>query len=57
MVKLVFYFQNLLYEIITGLQNVGADAASSSSAPPGISTAKSVGELLSEIAPVAGVIV
>ncbi|XP_071922535.1 uncharacterized protein [Coffea arabica] len=48
--------ENLLYEIIAGLQSVGADASSSSSAPPGISTAKSVGELLSEIAPVVSVL-
>lgn len=49
--------QNLLYGIITGIQSSGADAASSSSLPPCISTAKSVGELLSEIAPVASVLV
>ncbi|XP_027087296.2 uncharacterized protein [Coffea arabica] len=49
--------ENLLYEIIAGLQSVGADASSSSSAPPGISTAKSVGELLSEIAPVDSLVI
>ncbi|KAF3451927.1 hypothetical protein FNV43_RR08023 [Rhamnella rubrinervis] len=42
----------LLYEIITGVHSAGTDAASSSSAPPNISTVKSVDELLSEIAPV-----
>ncbi|KAL2495668.1 alpha/beta-hydrolase superfamily protein [Forsythia ovata] len=45
--------ENLLYEIIAGLQNVSTDAASSSSVPPSIATMKSVGELLSDIAPVA----
>ncbi|XP_059437983.1 uncharacterized protein LOC132170865 isoform X2 [Corylus avellana] len=44
--------QSLLYEIITGLHSAGTDAGCSSSAPPNISTTKSVGELLSEIAPV-----
>ncbi|KAL3521787.1 hypothetical protein ACH5RR_014621, partial [Cinchona calisaya] len=47
--------ENLLYEIIDGLRSIGTDVAGSSSAPPGISTAKSVGELLSDIAPVASV--
>ncbi|XP_057478074.1 uncharacterized protein LOC130765610 isoform X2 [Actinidia eriantha] len=48
--------EGLLYEIIAGLQTVDADAASSSSGPPGISTTKSVTELLSDVAQVAGVI-
>lgn len=48
--------ENLLYEIIAGIQSSGADVASSSSLPPCISTAKCVGELLSEIAPVASVL-
>ncbi|KAE9452794.1 hypothetical protein C3L33_15299, partial [Rhododendron williamsianum] len=48
--------ESLLYEIISGLQTGGTDAASSSSAPPTISTTKSVIELLSDVAPVAGVI-
>ncbi|XP_052203200.1 uncharacterized protein LOC127808674 [Diospyros lotus] len=38
--------ENLLYEIIAGLQTVGTDAASSSSVPRCISTTKSVNELL-----------
>ncbi|XP_048329507.1 uncharacterized protein LOC107433622 [Ziziphus jujuba] len=42
----------LLYEIITGVRSAGTDTASSSSAPPTVSTTKSVDELLSEIAPV-----
>lgn len=46
------YFQGLLYEIITGVHSAGTDAASSSSAPPIVSTTKSVDQLLSEIAPV-----
>lgn len=50
-----FCFQNLIYEIIAGLRNVSTDAASSSSIPPSIATMKSVGELLSDIAPVATV--
>ncbi|XP_022845215.1 uncharacterized protein LOC111368194 isoform X2 [Olea europaea var. sylvestris] len=45
--------ENLIYEIIAGLRNVSTDAASSSSIPPSIATMKSVGELLSDIAPVA----
>ncbi|GMP73535.1 hypothetical protein CsSME_00031260 [Camellia sinensis var. sinensis] len=44
---------SLLYEIIAGLRTVGTDVASSSSAPPGISTTKSVSELLTDVAPVA----
>ncbi|KAL0443088.1 UNVERIFIED_CONTAM: hypothetical protein Slati_2031500 [Sesamum latifolium] len=44
--------ENVLYEIIAGLRNVGTDAPSSSSAPCSISAMKSVGELLSGIAPV-----
>ncbi|GFS45672.1 alpha/beta-Hydrolases superfamily protein [Actinidia rufa] len=48
--------EGLLYEIIAGLQTVDAGAASSSSAPPGISTTKSVTELLSDVAQVTGVI-
>ncbi|CAL5411771.1 hypothetical protein CsSME_00031260 [Camellia sinensis var. sinensis] len=48
--------ESLLYEIIAGLRTVGTDVASSSSAPPGISTTKSVSELLTDVAPVASVI-
>ncbi|XP_024046016.1 uncharacterized protein LOC18050586 isoform X2 [Citrus clementina] len=44
--------QSLLYEIITGLRCASADAASSSSAPPSILTAKPVDELLSEAVPI-----
>lgn len=44
--------EGLLYEIIAGVHSAGADAASSSSAPPIVSTTKSVDELLSDIAPV-----
>ncbi|XP_075666879.1 uncharacterized protein LOC142636512 [Castanea sativa] len=44
--------ESLLYEIFTGLHSARTDAASSSSVPPSVSTAKSVDELLSEIAPV-----
>ncbi|PIN03596.1 putative alpha/beta hydrolase [Handroanthus impetiginosus] len=44
--------ENILYEIIAGLRNVSADAPSSSSVPQSISATKSVGELLSDIAPV-----
>ncbi|CAI9087081.1 OLC1v1021062C3 [Oldenlandia corymbosa var. corymbosa] len=47
--------ENLLYEIIAGLQSVRSDAASSSSAPHGFS-GPSVGELLYEIAPDASVL-
>ncbi|KAJ7967888.1 alpha/beta-Hydrolases superfamily protein [Quillaja saponaria] len=47
--------ESLLYEIIAGLRSMDTDAASSSSAPPSISTSKSVGHLLSEVAPVATV--
>ncbi|XP_041992655.1 uncharacterized protein LOC121743416 isoform X2 [Salvia splendens] len=43
--------ENILYEIIAGLRNVSADAPSSSAAPRSISSTKSVGELLSDIAP------
>ncbi|KAG8385929.1 hypothetical protein BUALT_Bualt03G0096300 [Buddleja alternifolia] len=43
--------ENILYEIIAGLRNVSADAPSSSSAPRSISATKSVGELLTDIAP------
>ncbi|THF98457.1 hypothetical protein TEA_006720 [Camellia sinensis var. sinensis] len=49
-------YTSLLYEIIAGLRTVGTDVASSSSAPPGISTTKSVSELLTDVAPVASVI-
>ncbi|KAF3621552.1 hypothetical protein FXO38_31764 [Capsicum annuum] len=45
--------ENLLYEIIATLRNVTSDTASSSAVPPSISTAKSAGELLAEIAPIA----
>ncbi|BBH00596.1 alpha/beta-Hydrolases superfamily protein [Prunus dulcis] len=45
-----------LDEIITGVHSAGTDVASSSSAPPAISTTKCVGELLSEIAPVTTVV-
>ncbi|KAH0986079.1 hypothetical protein GBA52_013256 [Prunus armeniaca] len=48
--------EGLLYEIITGVHSAGTDVASSSSAPPAISTTKCVGELLSEIAPVTTVV-
>lgn len=44
--------ESLLYEIITGLHSAGSHAGSSSSAPRSTSASKSVGELLSEIAPV-----
>lgn len=50
-----FLFQNILYEIIAGLRNVSADAPSSSAAPRCISSTKSVGELLTDIAPVCNV--
>lgn len=50
-------FQNLLNEIITGLRNVSTETASSSSVPAGISAPKSVSDLLSDIAPIASVIV
>lgn len=46
--------ERLLYEIISNLHIASADAASSSSAPPSFSTANSVGDVLSEIAPVFG---
>ncbi|XP_073027892.1 uncharacterized protein [Primulina eburnea] len=46
--------EDLLYEIIAGIRNVSADTASSSSAPPrNVSSIKSVGDLLLDIAPVA----
>ncbi|KDO78612.1 hypothetical protein CISIN_1g011425mg [Citrus sinensis] len=45
--------KSLLYEIITGLRCASTDAASSSSAPPSILTAKPVDELLSEAVPIA----
>ena len=51
----VFFLQNILYEIIAGLQNVSADAPSSSAVPHNLSSTKSVGELLSDIAPVCNV--
>lgn len=51
----VFFSQNILYEIIAGLRNVSAEAPSSSSAPHSVSATKSVGELLSDIAPVCNV--
>ncbi|CAA0818046.1 alpha/beta-Hydrolases superfamily protein [Striga hermonthica] len=44
--------ENILYEIIAGLRNVSADAPSSSSAPQTVSSMKSVGEMLSDIAPI-----
>ncbi|KAL8033101.1 hypothetical protein ABFX02_13G140300 [Erythranthe guttata] len=44
--------ENILYEIIAGLRNASAEATSSSSAPRSVSATKSVGELLSDIAPV-----
>lgn len=47
--------ERVLYEIIAGLRTAGTDAASSSSAPPSISSTKFVGEFLSEIAPVTSV--
>ncbi|XP_050108594.1 uncharacterized protein LOC126587556 isoform X5 [Malus sylvestris] len=43
--------EGLLYEIITGVHSAGTDVASSSSAPPAISTTKCVGKLLYEFAP------
>ncbi|RYR76041.1 hypothetical protein Ahy_A01g000635 isoform B [Arachis hypogaea] len=43
--------ENLIYEILSSLRSATADAASSSSALPTISTTKSVTELLSEVAP------
>ncbi|XP_021766716.1 uncharacterized protein LOC110731193 isoform X1 [Chenopodium quinoa] len=46
--------EKLLYEIISNLHIASTDAASSSSAPPSFSTAKSVGDFLSEIVPVLG---
>lgn len=55
-IDLVFVFKSLLYEIIAGLQTVGTDVGSSSSAPPSISTTKSVGDSLPDIAPVTSVI-
>ncbi|RVW33583.1 hypothetical protein CK203_080027 [Vitis vinifera] len=48
-------YMRVLYEIIAGLRTAGTDAASSSSAPPSISSTKFVGEFLSEIAPVTSV--
>ncbi|GLU20655.1 hypothetical protein SLE2022_368440 [Rubroshorea leprosula] len=48
--------ESLLYEIITSLRSASADAASSSSAPPSILTTKPVAELLSEVAPLTGVV-
>ncbi|XP_048447328.1 uncharacterized protein LOC103963697 isoform X3 [Pyrus x bretschneideri] len=44
-------YAGLLYEIITGVHSAGTDVASSSSAPPAISTTKCVGKLLYEFAP------
>ncbi|XP_021861698.1 uncharacterized protein [Spinacia oleracea] len=46
--------ERLLYEIISNLHIASTDAASSSSALPSFSTAKSVGDMLSEIVPVLG---
>ncbi|CAN1842285.1 Uncharacterized protein YqkD [Linum perenne] len=43
--------ESLLYEIISGIRASSNDAASSSSAPPSIPTAKPVDELLLEVAP------
>ncbi|CAN6552542.1 unnamed protein product [Malus baccata var. baccata] len=43
--------EGLVYEIITGVHSAGTDVASSSSAPPAISTTKCVGKLLYEFAP------
>ncbi|KAG6394190.1 hypothetical protein SASPL_144771 [Salvia splendens] len=50
--SVIVYNLNILYEIIAGLQNVSADAPSSSAVPHSLSSTKSVGELLSDIAPV-----
>ncbi|KAJ4982001.1 hypothetical protein NE237_032838 [Protea cynaroides] len=44
--------EGLLGEIIMGVPSAGADAASSSSAPPCFSTTNSIGEFLSELPPV-----
>lgn len=44
--------ESLLYEIIAGIQSVGNDVASSSSVLHSVSTTKSVGDLLPDIAPV-----
>ncbi|KAL6567590.1 hypothetical protein OROGR_001258 [Orobanche gracilis] len=44
--------ENILYEIIAELRNLSADTSSTSSAPCSVSATKSVGELLSKIAPV-----
>ncbi|KAL8088830.1 uncharacterized protein LOC141697078 isoform X1 [Apium graveolens] len=45
--------ESLLYEIISGIRTMGNDAESSSSAPPSVSAAKTVGDSLSDIAQVA----
>lgn len=50
-------FQGLLHKIISGVHCAGTDAASSSYAPAAIATEKSVGDLLSEIAPMATIVV
>ncbi|KAK7387646.1 hypothetical protein VNO78_22433 [Psophocarpus tetragonolobus] len=47
--------ESLLYEILSSLRSASTDAASSSSVLPTISSAKSVSELLSDIAPVTDV--
>ncbi|CAN1842278.1 Uncharacterized protein YqkD [Linum perenne] len=49
--------ESLLYEIISGIRASSNDAASSSSAPPSIPTAKPVDELLLEVAPAANLVV
>ncbi|CAN1842280.1 Uncharacterized protein YqkD [Linum perenne] len=48
--------ESLLYEIISGIRASSNDAASSSSAPPSIPTAKPVDELLLEVAPAANLV-
>lgn len=50
-------FQGLLHKIISGVHSAGSDAASSSYAPAAIATKKSVGDLLSEIAPMTPTVV
>ncbi|XP_062013728.1 uncharacterized protein LOC133730072 isoform X2 [Rosa rugosa] len=48
--------EGLLRKIISGVHSAGTDAASSSYAPAAIATEKSVGDLLSEIAPMATIV-
>ena len=43
----VFWFQSLLYEIITGMRAHASDTASSSSAPPNISNGKGTSSVCS----------